>query len=134
MYNLERSKILTEEVSDVNSEHDHEYMHAHNIPHEHTHADGTTHSHEQPAGCGGDCASGKCGGCDFDPLVEVAAVMQYMVYHNASHISELTALGKRLEELGEKSACEQIAQSISDFEKGNMRLSAVLKSLNIPEK
>ena len=125
-------------------EHSHEHMHEHT--HEHTHADGTTHSHEHahthehghehPAACPGaaNCASGSCEGCSADPRAEVIALMQYMVNHNAAHANELATLAKRLQEMGDNTAFEQVMQAVSDFEKGNMRLSTVLAALNIPQK
>lgn len=135
----------------MSHEHDHEYMHEHNIPHdhdaehihihehEHTHADGTTHSHPHEhehghahphgcpghaAGCGNDCAS-----CDADPKAEIVALMQYMVNHNTAHANELAQLAGRLREMGDPTGYEQVMQAVSDFEKGNMRLSTVLAAM-----
>ena len=139
----------------MSHEHDHEYMHEHNIPHdhhddghvhshEHTHADGTTHTHphehghshdhDKPQGCPGaaHCHS-DCSGCDADPRAEVVALMKYMVGHNTAHANELAQLAGRLKELGDVTAYEQVMQAVSDFEKGNMRLSTVLAALNIPQ-
>lgn len=104
--------------------HDHEYMHEHNIPHEHEHCQEHEHGH-----CHGDCA--KCGG---DPKAELVAMMKYMVNHNAAHANELAGLAKQLKTLGDATAYEQVMAAVSDFEKGNMRLSAVLAAMNIPEK
>ena len=56
--------------------------------------------------------------------------MKYMVGHNASHANELAQLAKRLQTLGENVAYEQVMQAVSDFEKGNMRLSTVLAAMN----
>ena len=55
--------------------------------------------------------------------------MKYMVGHNAAHANELAGLAKQLEEAGQHTAYEQVMQAVSDFEKGNLRLSAVLASL-----
>lgn len=100
-------------------EHDHEYMHAHNIPHDH--CEDQPHEH-----CHGDCA--KCGG---DPKAELIAVMQYMVNHNAAHANELAGLARQLQTMGDNTAYEQVMAAVSDFEKGNMRLSAVLAAMNV---
>lgn len=109
--------------------HDHEYMHEHNIPHSHDHDHGHEHCHEpEQAHCHGDCA--KCGG---DPRAELIAMMKYMVNHNAAHANELAGLAKQLKELGDSTAFEQVMAAVSDFEKGNMRLSAVLAAMNIPQ-
>ncbi|MGN0802484.1 MAG: cobalt transporter [Candidatus Faecivicinus sp.] len=111
--------------------HDHEYMHEHNIPHshenEHCHEHDHDHDHEHPH-CHGDCA--KCGG---DPRAELVAMMKYMVNHNTAHANELAGLARQLKELGDNTAYEQVMAAVSDFEKGNMRLSAVLAAMNIPQ-
>ena len=130
--------------------HDHDYLHAHGIPHshDHEHADHHhDHDHEHPhhhhdhdgehhhhhdhdhchEGCGHDCA-----GCaSADPKAELIALMKYMVGHNAAHANELAQLAGKLQEMGENMAYDQVMQAVSDFEKGNMRLSTVLAALNI---
>ncbi len=122
-------------------EHDHnETMHTHT----HTHADGVTHTHSHAHehahetehthshdGCEhGSC--GSCGGCEHSPKQELMALMKYMVGHNASHANELAKLAGQLQELGETSAYEQIMLAVSDFEKGNLRLSTVLAAMQQP--
>ena len=123
-------------------EHGHEHTHTHDHPH--THADGTTHSHphdhahshdhQHPQACPGAANCGKsCEGCDADPRAEVMALMRYMVNHNTTHAGELAQLAERLKALGDATAYEQVMQAVSDFEKGNMRLSTVLAALNPPQ-
>lgn len=116
-------------------EHDHEYMHEHNIPHSHDHEHAHDHEHCHEHGhdhshghCHGDCA--KCGG---DPKAELVAMMKYMVGHNTAHANELAALAKQLKNMGDNVAFEQVMAAVSDFEKGNMRLSAVLAAMNMPQ-
>ena len=114
--------------------HHDETMHTH----EHTHADGQTHSHEHTHphdhehehthGCDEHACSG-CSGCT-DPKQELMALMKYMVGHNTAHANELAQLAKQLDEVGEHTAYEQVMQAVSDFEKGNLRLSTVLTSMN----
>lgn len=109
---------------------EHEYMHEHNIPHTHDHDHEHPHDHdhahcEGQEGCGHDCAH-----CDVDPKVELIALMKYMVGHNAAHANELAQLAEKLRATGETVACEQVLAAVSDFEKGNMRLSTVLAALN----
>ena len=91
--------------------------------HGHTHEDGHVHEHHH----GHDCAA--CGGCNADPKAELKALMKYMVGHNASHANELAQLAGKLKDLGETTAYEQIMLAVSDFEKGNMRLSTVLAAM-----
>ena len=57
--------------------------------------------------------------------------MKYMVGHNAAHAKELADLAAKLQDVGSKSAYEQVMAAVSDFEKGNMRLSVVLAALDI---
>ncbi len=70
-----------------------------------------------------------CMGCPIDPRTQIKSVMQFMFYHNASHINELEELAKRLEDLEEDAAAEQVSQSVSDFKRANQRLSDVLAAL-----
>ena len=64
-------------------------------------------------------------------MEELVALMKYMVGHNASHARELADLAAQLEKLGNRTAYEQVMAAVSDFEKGNMRLSVVLSSLEV---
>ena len=133
--------------------HDHDHEHTHSHTHEHTH-DGVTHSHEHTHAhehshqhphdhdhlhdhgvehthshdCGGHCHS-CAGGCEHTPMEELTALMQYMVGHNAAHAKELADLAVQLQKAGNAVAYEQVMAAVSDFEKGNMRLSVVLASL-----
>ena len=52
-----------------------------------------------------------------------------MINHNAAHARELEGLAKKLGELGNEAASQQVLAAVSEFEKGNVRLSAVLASL-----
>jgi hypothetical protein len=62
-------------------------------------------------------------------MEELMALMQYMVNHNAAHAKELADLANQLEKAGNHAAFEQVMAAVSDFEKGNMRLSVVLASV-----
>ena len=87
-----------------------------------------THSHEHTHGCAQDC--GSCGTqCGHTPMDELLALMNYMVGHNAAHAKELANLAMELEKAGSHMAYEQVMAAVSDFEKGNLRLSTVLASL-----
>ena len=122
-------------------DHDHdETVHSHT----HTHADGTTHTHthahahdheNEHTHSHEDCAHTHCDaccGCEHSPKEELMALMKYMVGHNASHANELANLAKQLQEMGETAAYDQIMLAVSDFEKGNLRLSTVLASMQAP--
>ena len=105
-------------------EHDHSHEHPHSHDHLHDHGHAHTHSHE----CGGSCA-GCAGGCEHTPMEELMALMKYMAGHNAAHAKELADLAVQLEKAGNHAAYEQVMAAVSDFEKGNMRLSLVLASM-----
>ena len=109
-------------------EHDHVHDHEHTHPHTHDHLHGENHDHNHSHDCGGQC--GSCGSkCEHTPMEELTALMQYMVNHNTAHANELAQLAEQLKKVGSAAAYEQVLAAVSDFEKGNMRLSAVLASL-----
>ena len=62
-------------------------------------------------------------------MEELMALMQYMANHNAAHARELAELAVQLDKAGNHAAYDQVLAAVSDFEKGNLRLSAVLASL-----
>ena len=100
-------------------EHHHEHAHDHDHCHDHDHH----HDHE--------CGCGCCGSCEHNPMEEMVALMKYMVGHNAGHTRELAALANQLQQAGSRTAYEQVMAAVSDFEKGNMRLSMVLAALDV---
>ncbi len=118
---------------------DHEHDHVHPHTHEHTH-DGVTHTHEhthehEHAHTHTDACTHSCSTCptqcEHTPMDELVALMKYMVGHNAAHAKELADLAVQLEKAGSHTAYEQVMAAVSDFEKGNMRLSVVLSSLEV---
>ena len=116
----------------VTHTHDHQHAHTHDHvhPHTHDHLHGEGHDHSHSHDCSGSCA-GCAGGCEHTPMEELVALMKYMVGHNASHAKELADLAAQLDKLGNRAAYEQVMAAVSDFEKGNMRLSVVLSSLEV---
>lgn len=110
-------------------EHCHAHAHDHAHPHEHDHLHSEGHAHDHSHGCASDC--GSCSGCQHTPMEELVALMKYMASHNASHTRELAELAAQLEKAGDKAAYEQVMAAVSDYEKGNMRLSVVLASLEV---
>ena len=107
--------------------HDH-HFHDHHHDHDHHHHDHHHHDHDHQ--CGGQC-QGCQSQCEHTPLEELMALMKYMVGHNAAHAKELADLAVQLEKAGSRAAYEQVMAAVSDFEKGNMRLSLVLASLDV---
>ena len=115
-------------------EHSHSHEHSHEHPHDHAHLHdhGHAHHHDHDHGHSHDCAGG-CAGCaskcEHTPMEELMALMKYMAGHNAAHAKELADLAVQLDKAGNHAAFEQVMAAVSDFEKGNMRLSMVLASL-----
>ena len=111
-------------------EHTHAHSHDHEHPHSHEHLHEAGHDHHHDHQCAGAC--GSCSSkCEHTPMEELMALMQYMANHNAAHAKELADLAIQLEKAGQHAAYEQVLAAVSDFEKGNMRLSVVLASLDI---
>ena len=111
--------------------HDHVHDHDHSHPHEHDHLHGHDHAHDHThESCSHNC--GSCAEhCSHTPMEELTALMKYMVGHNAAHAKELADLAAQLEKAGSHTAYEQVMAAVSDVEKGNMRLSVVLASLDV---
>ena len=109
-------------------EHTHSHTHDHEHPHSHEHLHEHDHAHDHSHECSHDCHS-CASACNHTPMDELLALMQYMVNHNAAHAKELADLAIQLEKAGSHAAYEQVMAAVSDFEKGNMRLSVVLTSL-----
>ena len=103
----------------MHEHHHHEHHHDHHDHHHHH-----DHQHECSGSCQG-CASQ----CEHTPMEELMALMKYMVGHNAAHAKELADLASQLDKIGNHMAYEQVMAAVSDFEKGNMRLSVILSSL-----
>lgn len=108
----------------------HEHSHTHDgVTHSHPHTHDHDHNHDHSHDCAADsCAA--CGGCgEHTPREELAALMKYMVNHNTAHANELAELAKKLGDLGDKTAYEQVMLAVSDFEKGNLRLRTILAAM-----
>lgn len=97
------------------------------ISHGHEHNHGHEHSHEDHSHTHDDCNK-ECGGCekDCDPKKEAQALLAYMLQHNEHHAAELDQMAANLEKLGMADSAKQIRDAVSDFQKGNMRLSLAL--------
>ena len=106
----------------MHEHHYHDHHHDHDQEHHH-------HDHDHSHSCGGSC-QGCQSQCEHTPMEELMALMKYMVGHNAAHAKELADLAVQLEKAGNHMAYEQVMAAVSDFEKGNMRLSLILSSLD----
>ena len=94
------------------------------IPHG---AHGETHAHDQNTPHEHTCGT-SCGSCDSAEKCkdENLALLAYMLQHNEHHAAELDEMAEKLEKAGMEDAAKQIREGVSDFQKGNMRLSLAL--------
>ena len=83
------------------------------------------HGHEacqQPGHqCTGCHSAGECGA--RDPKKEAVTLLKYMLQHNQQHAAELDRLAANLDKLGMGDAAEQLRAAVSEYQKGNLRLS-----------
>lgn len=92
--------------------HGHEHAHEHGHSHDHDHG----HCHENCGSCNNNC----------DPKKEAQALLTYMLQHNEHHALELDQMAANLVKLGLDDSAKQIREAVSEFQKGNMRLSLAL--------
>lgn len=71
--------------------------------------------------CTGCASAGECGG--HDPKKEAVALVKYMLQHNQQHAAELERVAANLDKLGMGDVAEQLRAAVSEFQKGNLRLS-----------
>ena len=71
----------------------------------------------------------KHGGKVPGTMEELTALMKYITGPNAAYIRQLAGLAAELEKAGDHTAYAQVMAAVSDFEKGSLRLSVVLASL-----
>ncbi len=76
---------------------------------------------------GEDCGH-ACNACGSEEKCkdENLALLTYMLQHNEHHAAELDEMADKLEKAGMADAAKQIREGVSDFQKGNMRLSLAL--------
>ena len=118
--------IHEDHMGGLGHSHDHSHDHGHSHSHDHGH---DHHHHHHDHECGHSCQG--CASREHTPMDELLALMTYMVGHNAAHARELADLAIQLEQAGSHAAYEQVMAAVSDFEKGNLRLTAVLASLDV---
>lgn len=85
--------------------------------HDHEHCKDHAHCHD---------GEHHCEACEHDHKKECTALLSYMLNHNEHHAQELEQLSANLEQLGMEAAAKQIREAVTDFQKGNMRLSLAL--------
>ena len=93
----------------------HDHGHEHHHEDHHDHAEGHCHEHCGSCGSSGD----KC-------KDEAVALLAYMKQHNEQHAAELDTMAANIEKMGMTEAAKQIREAVSDFQKGNLRLSLAL--------
>lgn len=60
---------------------------------------------------------------------ELAALIKYMINHNASHTNELSELAEKLSKEDQGEAYNFVKEAISDFEAANEKLSLALEAM-----
>ena len=107
-------------------EHTHQHTHADGVSHTHAHthdgSEGHDHTHNEGQNCstdGGGCLGGDCKN-------ETVALLTYMLQHNEHHAAELDQMADNLAKMGMDAAAKTIKESVSDFQKVNMRLGLAL--------
>ena len=63
------------------------------------------------------------------PLEELLAMMKYLVSHNDAHAQEVADLARELMMAGKDVAYDEIMDAVSDFDRVNAKLAAVLTNL-----
>ena len=91
--------------------------------HSHSHGDGE-HAHTHDSSCSSQEHCGSCEGGDCKK--ETVALLTYMLQHNEHHAAELDQMADNLAKMGMDAAAKTIKESVSDFQKGNMRLGLAL--------
>lgn len=88
----------------------------------------TGHHEHNSEGCGEHqhCHDHSCNACEKDHKDETTALLSYMLSHNEHHAQELEQMSVNLEKLGMDDAAAQIKEAVSEFQKGNIRLSLAL--------
>ena len=107
-------------------EHTHQHTHADGVSHTHAHTHDGTEGHDHTHNEGQNCST-DCGGCQGgDCRNETVALLTYMLQHNEHHAAELDQMADNLAKMGMDAAAKTIKESVSDFQKGNMRLGLAL--------
>jgi hypothetical protein len=91
--------------------------------HSHAHAHGSTHDHSHSKGhqhCSNDTS-----------MVELLALLKYMVSHNDTHAQEMAELATKFRDAGKVGAYNRIMDAIADFDILNAKFDAVLKELTL---
>lgn len=107
--------------------HNHSDGHTHEHTHEHSHGEGHSHGHSHSCGHSHECGS-ACGSSN-ECKNETVALLSYMLDHNEHHAAELDQMADNLQKLGMDAAAKQIKDAVSDFQKGNLRLSLALTTV-----
>lgn len=103
----------TRREGEIHSHGGHSHAHAHGNIHDYSHSKGHQH-------CSNDT-----------PMVELLALLKYMVSHNDTHAQEMAELATKFRDAGRISAYNKIMDAIADFDILNAKFDAVLKELTL---
>lgn len=85
--------------------------------HDHTHDHTHTHTHESDT-----------------KSTPTKLILKYMLDHNIQHVKDAEEFATKLRESGNETAASLINDAISDYTKGNEKMSQALDALNEMEK
>lgn len=100
--------------------HEGHHHHDHDCCHEHTHG-GHTHTHEH---------SHEASASASEPVKRAVTMLNYMYSHNSDHTEELADMGKKLRELGENAAADEIDVAVAAMREGNAKLHDALHKIS----
>ena len=103
----------TRREGEIHSHGGHSHAHAHGSTHDHSHSKGHQH-------CSNDTS-----------MVELLALLKYMVSHNDTHAQEMAELATKFRDAGKVGAYNRIMDAIADFDILNAKFDAVLKELTL---
>jgi demethylmenaquinone methyltransferase/2-methoxy-6-polyprenyl-1,4-benzoquinol methylase len=103
----------TRREGEIHSHGGHSHAHAHGNIHDYSHSKGHQH-------CSNDT-----------PMVELLALMKYMVSHNDAHAQEMAELATKFRDAGKVGAYNRIMDAVADFDILNAKFDAVLKELTL---
>jgi demethylmenaquinone methyltransferase/2-methoxy-6-polyprenyl-1,4-benzoquinol methylase len=103
----------TRREGEIHSHGGHSHAHAHGSTHDHSHSKGHQH-------CSNDTS-----------MVELLALLKYMVSHNDTHAQEMAELATKFRDAGKVGAYNKIMDAVADFDILNAKFDAVLKELTL---
>jgi hypothetical protein len=103
----------TRREGEIHSHGGHSHAHAHGNIHDYSHSKGHQH-------CSNDTS-----------MVELLALLKYMVSHNDTHAQEMAELATKFRDAGKVGTYNRIMDAVADFDILNAKFDSVLKELTL---